>query len=97
MYISGAYYVIKKEIAINNLLNEDLVHSRGEDVEYSKRLHSNGFIIKCNHYSDVILLKQKDSIHWEKEIEPFYLNKFITYCENNYYNDLYKNRIRVIN
>jgi len=83
MYISGAYYVIKKTVALNNLLNENLVHGRGEDVEYSKRLDKNGIIIKCNYYSTVNLLKQKDSIHWEKEIHPFYLNKFIMYCENN--------------
>lgn len=83
MYISGTYYVIKKTIAINNLLNENLLHGRGEDVEYSKRLHSKGIIIRCNSYSDVIFLKQKDSIHWEKEINPFYLNKFINYCKEN--------------
>lgn len=83
MYISGSYYVIKKSIAINNLLDENLLHCRSEDVEYSKRLHSKGIIIKCNKHSDVIFLKQKDSIHWEREIHPFYLNKFITYCENN--------------
>ena len=83
MYISGSYYVIKKNIAINNLLNENLVHGRGEDVEYSKRLHKKGIIIKCNYYSNVIFLKQKDSIDWDKEVNPQYLNKFTMYCENN--------------
>jgi len=83
MYISGAYYVIKKTVALNNLLNESLVHGKGEDVEYSKRLHLKGFIIKCNYNSTVELLKQKDSIHWEKEINSFYLNKFIMHCEKN--------------
>lgn len=83
MYISGTYYIIKKTVAVNNLLNENLVHGRGEDVEYSKRLHMKGHIIKCNFNSDVVLLKQKNSIDWEKEIDPFYLNKFIMYCENN--------------
>jgi hypothetical protein len=83
MYISGAYYIIKKSIATKYLLDENLVHCKGEDVEYSKRLHSNGIIIKCNNYSEVILLKQKESIHWEKQITPEYLNKFIEYCNNN--------------
>ena len=82
MYISGSYYVIKTTIALNNLLNENLVWGKGEDVEYSKRLHSKGIIIKCNPYSSVKFLKYKQSVHWEKEIEPFYLNKFIMYCEN---------------
>jgi len=83
MYISGAYYVIKKEIACKYLLNEELTWGQGEDVEYSKRLHSNGIIITCNHYSDTYLLKEKESIHWEKEINQEYLNKFITYCNKN--------------
>jgi hypothetical protein len=83
MYISGTYYVIKKTVAINHLLNENLVHGKGEDVEYSKRLHKNGIIIKCNKYSSVKFLKFKQSVHWEKEIHPFYLDKFITYCKNN--------------
>ena len=83
MYISGAYYIIKKHIATNFLLNEELVHCKGEDVEYSKRLHENNIIIKCNIFSSVALLKYKASIDWEKEINPFYLNKFIKYCNNN--------------
>ena len=83
MYISGSYYVIKKDIATKHLLDENLVHGRGEDVEYSKRLHLNGIIIKCNHYSEVYLLKQKYQVSWEKEINEEYLNKFITHCNNN--------------
>jgi len=83
LYISGSYYIIKKTIANNFLLDENLVHCRGEDVEYSKRLHNNGIIIKCNKFSTVNLLKYKESSHWEKEINKEYLNKFITYCNNN--------------
>lgn len=83
MYISGSYYVIKKKIATKFLLNEELLHCQGEDVEYSKRLHENGIIIKCNMFSSVKLLKYKQSIHWEKEISLFYINKFISYCNNN--------------
>jgi hypothetical protein len=83
LYISGAYYVIKKNIANQNLLNEDLVWGRGEDVEFSKRLHNNGIIIKCNSFSSVKLLKYKGSIHWEKEINSVELQKFIEYCNTN--------------
>jgi len=80
LYISGSYYVIKKIIATKYFLDENLLHCQGEDVEYSKRLHSNGIIIKCNKYSDVRLLKQKQSASWETEISDEYLQKFIDYC-----------------
>ena len=83
MYISGSYYIIKKNIAMKYLLDENLIWGRGEDVEYSKRLQSNGVIIKCNQYSEVYLLKQKQNAHWEKQINEEYLNKFITYCNKN--------------
>ena len=69
--------IIKKNIALKYLLNEELTWGKSEDVEYSKRLHENGIIIKCNPYSEVYLLKQKESVHWEKEINEEYLNKFI--------------------
>jgi hypothetical protein len=80
MYISGAYYVIKRNIAITHLLDENLTHCGGEDVEYSKRLHQHGIIIKCNPYSCVQLLKPKEQTQWEKEIDPVYLHKFVSYC-----------------
>jgi hypothetical protein len=82
MYISGSYYVIKKHIANKFLLDENLCHCQSEDVEYSKRLHNNGIIIKCNKYSSVSFLKYKNSISWEKEIEPEKLQKYIEYCNN---------------
>jgi len=82
MYISGAYYVIKKNIANTFFLNEALVHCQGEDVEYSKRLHENNIIIKCNSFSSVKLLKYKIQANWEKEIEPFYMSKFTHFCNN---------------
>lgn len=82
MYISGSYYVIKKHVATTHLLDENLVWAGGEDVEYSKRLHNNGIIIKCNKFSSVYFLKNKHSTSWEKEISPEYLNKFVTYCNN---------------
>ena len=83
MYISGGYYVIKKHIASKHLLDENLVWNRGEDVEYSKRLHNNGIIIKCNKFSSVHFLKYKKSMPWEKEVSPEYLNKLVTHCNNN--------------
>jgi hypothetical protein len=83
MYISGAYYIIKKHIATTYLLDETLEWGQSEDVEYSKRLHENEIIIKCNPHSSVKFIKYKESVHWEKEIHPHFLNKFIMYCEKN--------------
>ena len=83
MYVSGSYYVIKKNIANTFLLDENLVWGRGEDVEYSKRLHNNGIIIQCNQFSSVQLLKYKPSVHWEKEINPQMLQVYVDYCNNN--------------
>ena len=80
LYISGCYYVIKKSVATVFLLDERLVQSQGEDVEYSKRLNNNGIIIKCNAFSCVSLLKDKYQCHWETEINDEYLNKFISHC-----------------
>jgi hypothetical protein len=83
MYISGSYYIIKKYIATQHLLDENLCWGQGEDVELSKRLHINNIIIKCNSLSSVTLLKEKNSVHWEKEISEAMLQKFINYCNNN--------------
>jgi GT2 family glycosyltransferase len=68
MYISGAYFIIKREIALKHKLDETLFICQGEDVEYSKRLHNHGHIIKCNPHSFVRLQKLKDSAFWENLI-----------------------------
>lgn len=82
MYISGAYYIIKKHIALKYKLDENLVWGRGEDVEISKRLHANNIIIKCNRFSSVSLLKHKQYIPWEKPINKDKLKQFVDYCNN---------------
>jgi hypothetical protein len=48
MYISGAYFIIKKQIALQYPLNEKLVWGQGEDVELSQRLTDNNIVLKCN-------------------------------------------------
>jgi hypothetical protein len=80
MYISGSYYVVKRKIANAFLLDENLVWGKGEDVEYSKRLHDHGVIIQCNPFSTVQLLKFKDSMHWENEINTQMLHLYENYC-----------------
>jgi len=66
LYISGAYYIIKKDIALKYPLNEDLTHGGGEDVELSQRLATNNIHIQCNAYSSVSLLKNAGNCNWEK-------------------------------
>jgi hypothetical protein len=68
LYLSGAYYIIKKQIALDHPLNEILAMGDGEDVEYSQRLANNNIYIKCNPYSMVYFLKEKSQCHWEKEL-----------------------------
>jgi hypothetical protein len=68
LYISGTYYIIKKTIALQYPLNEDLIHGGGEDVEISQRLATNNIHIICNPYSLVSYLKCKPQCHWEKEL-----------------------------
>jgi hypothetical protein len=65
MYISGAYYVIKKKIALQYPLDERLLWGQGEDVLLSKILTKNNIIIQFNSNSSVRFLKNKDSMPWE--------------------------------
>jgi hypothetical protein len=81
MYISGAYYVIKREIALKCPLNEKLLHCQGEDVELCMRLHNNDIIIQCNQYSSVKFIKYKESMWWEREVDIDKLIKFIEKIE----------------
>jgi hypothetical protein len=84
LYISGAYFIIKKRVALKHKMNENLIWGKGEDVEYSKRLHNNGIIIKCNSFSEVMLLKYKEPIHWEREISKEQLLFFTNYCSKEF-------------
>jgi len=81
MYISGSYYIIKKHIATVHKLNENLLHCGGEDVEYSKRLHNNGIIIKANQWSSVSFLKHKGSCRWEHQISDEKMDMFLKWSK----------------
>jgi hypothetical protein len=82
LYISGGYYVIKKEIGLKYKLNEDLCWGDGEDYELCLRFHRDNVIIKCNKYSSVRFLKQKSqSDNFDRELPV------------NLANDLNKNNI----
>jgi hypothetical protein len=64
MYISGAYWVAKKDFMINNKLNENLLWGEGEDVEWSKRIRKKTKF-KFNQFSTVQILKDKETIYTE--------------------------------
>ena len=51
-YISGGYFVAKKEFFLNNPLDENLVSHGGEDIEWSLRVRQKAKII-CNPNSYV--------------------------------------------
>ena len=82
MYISGTYFIMKRHIALANKLDESLVHSRGEDVELSKRLHANNILIKCNKYSSVSFLKNKEKVPFENEIDKNAVNFLIQWSNS---------------
>lgn len=70
MYISGAYYIIKKSTALKYPLNEKLLWGHGDDAEHSKRLIKDNIIIKCNTHSMVQLQKEKEQQVWEHTLTP---------------------------
>ena len=59
LYVSGTYYVIKKELALKFPLNEELIWEQGEDVELSVRLMNEDKLVSCNPYSGVMFMKPK--------------------------------------
>lgn len=70
IYISGAYYVIKKKLALQIPLDERLLHNMGEDVIFSQQCIEQGVRILCNPYSTNCLLKQKDILPKPEEVDP---------------------------
>jgi hypothetical protein len=55
MYISGMYWIAKKDIMEKYPLNESLVWGQGEDVEWSKRIRNNhNFDMNVNSYVYII-------------------------------------------
>ena len=90
MYVSGSYYVIKKNIALDFKLNEKLIWGQGEDYELSMRLHKAKIIIKCNSFSTISLLKQKYQgdffykelpMHMALKLKEGVLKRSSSYCK----------------
>lgn len=47
MYISGGYFIVKNQVALDNPFNEELLHGDAEDVEWSLRIRDK-YLLKCN-------------------------------------------------
>jgi hypothetical protein len=68
-YISGAYYVVKKHIALQYPLDEAKSWGEGEDVEFSYRTAGKGIVFQVNPHSVVSFLKHKGTLPWQNEIK----------------------------
>jgi hypothetical protein len=96
LYISGTYYIIKKDIALQYPLNEDLIHGGSEDVEISQRLATNNIHITCNSYSTVSYLKSKPQCNWENELTKDQIIELDS-LDNNTLNILFKKQKNHLN
>jgi hypothetical protein len=93
MYISGAYWVAKKEFMLKNPLNEILKWGQGEDVEWSLRVR-NHTEFKINVNSIVKLIKHKDRVFNETtDAENLILNSIGSYQNKESYSNLIKNHL----
>jgi hypothetical protein len=79
MYISGAYWVAKRDFMKKNKLNENLLWGEGEDVEWSKRVRKKT-TFQFNENSTTRLLKEKEVIF--KNIDGLTLQMMLDYNEN---------------
>lgn len=75
-YISGGFYIIKKNIALKFPFNEKLAHNLGEDIFLFNNLTDNNIIIKANPNSIVKMQKNKEQYEWEKELNSDELKLF---------------------
>ena len=66
MYISGAYFCVKKDFLLENPLDEALTWGQGEDVEWCRVLRER-WTYRCNKRSKVNLLKLKGNTHWYED------------------------------
>ena len=67
-YISGGYFLVRKNFFMKNPLDEDLIAGQAEDVEWSLRIREHAKII-CNSSSYVIHVKEhrNEKIHiWDR-------------------------------
>jgi hypothetical protein len=74
MYISCAYFIIKKRTALKYPWNENLSWGMADDIEFCQRISNDNILFKCNAFSSVSFLKQKEQCKWENVIDNTELN-----------------------
>jgi hypothetical protein len=74
MYVSGAYFCVKKTFYLENPLDESIVWGMGEDVEWSLRIRDK-WNYRCNHNSIVKLINYK-----EPKCHPYDANDIGSKC-----------------
>lgn len=82
-YVGGQYYILKKVAAKKYLLDENLVHCEGEDVEFSLRARQE-FQFDFNPYSKVAYNKVKGNPfdHATPELIQFLRDKSVKKANN---------------
>ncbi len=95
LYISGAYYIIKKRLALEIPLNETLLHNMAEDVVFSHQCVERGIRIQCNPFSRNYLLKQKVVEPMCEEIEADMLDSLSKLPESGAIRILQKNKTHI--
>jgi len=83
MYISGAFFILKKDVASKYKFDESLVWRQAEDVEWSHRVRRE-YIFKFNSYSTT-LIDSKFKDNYMKNIASDFLIDSITSFDNSKY------------
>ena len=79
MYISGAYWVAKRDIMKKFPLDERLSWGESEDIVWSRQVREN-HKFSINTHSQVKLLKQKDPVF--SDVTPYMLEKAEKICNH---------------
>lgn len=72
MYISGSFWVVKRQLMLKEPFDERLVWGLPEDIEWSMRIRDK-YKIVMNTFSAVKLMKYKDPV-W-RSIYPYHMTK----------------------
>ncbi|HSW76554.1 MAG TPA: glycosyltransferase family A protein [Candidatus Saccharimonadales bacterium] len=67
-FFGGYYYVIKKSLALQYLLDETRSWGQGEDVDLCVRLSNDNILLDFNPLSTVQFLKYKNPVYWVHEL-----------------------------
>lgn len=96
MYISGSFFVIKKELFLKYPLNESLTWGQQEDLEFTQRLkkHEPSILFKCNPYSTVYIQKTNKSCSYE-ELTSDRVELLLSYNDSEY-ETFYKTQDKIL-